>query len=129
MELHVSAEYARQTPYRQRIAHGALVFSISIGLTVQMNLMNDTTIAFNGVDALRFHRPVFIGDTIHVRKAVAGKSETRVGGIVTFDTQVLNQRSETVLTYRDEILVRRREADKSVADNKSQVRAVDEAPR
>ena len=36
VELHVNEEYARRGPYGRRIAHGALIFSISTGLMVQM---------------------------------------------------------------------------------------------
>jgi acyl dehydratase len=66
VELHTNEEYARKSPFGRRIAHGALVFSISTGLMTQMNLINDTVLAFYGIDKLRFTGPVFIGDTVIV---------------------------------------------------------------
>src|ERR1700709_2464655 len=69
-QLHTDEEFAKTTPFGRRIAHGALIFSISTGLVTQMNLLNDTLIAFYGVEKLRFVKPVFIGDTIHVMKKV-----------------------------------------------------------
>ena len=42
-----------------------------------MNLTEDTIIAFYGIDRLRFTRPVFPGDTIHVRKRVAEATARR----------------------------------------------------
>ena len=108
VELHTNEEFAKTTKFGRRIAHGALVFSISIGLTTRMNLLDDTILAFAGVDKLRFVAPVFIGDTIHVTKRVVEQQELGAAqGSVTFETKVLNQRNELVLVYRDKMLVRR----------------------
>src|ERR1700691_3605551 len=73
VELHVNEEYARKGPFGRRIAHGALIFSISTGLMVQMTSGHEAIIAFYGVDNLRFVAPVFIGDTIHVSRRVVEK--------------------------------------------------------
>jgi 3-hydroxybutyryl-CoA dehydratase len=109
IELHVSEAYAAKGPFGKRIAHGALVFSISTGLTVQTIKIDDTVIAFYGLDKLRFTRPVFIGDTIHVVKKVIGKEPKGADrGVVTFETTVLNQNGETVIIYTDKLLVKAR---------------------
>jgi len=109
IELHVSEAYAAKGPFGKRIAHGALVFSISTGLTVQTIKIDDTVIAFYGMDKLRFTRPVFIGDTIHVVKKVIAKEQKGVDrGVVTFETTVLNQNGETVIVYTDKLLVKAR---------------------
>jgi len=109
VELHTNEEFAKKSPFGRRIAHGALVFSISTGLMTQMNLVNDTVIAFYGMDKLRFTGPVFIGDTVRVVKRVTetkAKDEDR--GVITFETQVLNQRNEAVIVYTDKLMVKRR---------------------
>jgi 3-hydroxybutyryl-CoA dehydratase len=109
VELHMSETYAAQGPFGRRIAHGTLVFAAAVGLGVQMNQVQDTVIAFYGVDRLRFTAPVFIGDTIHVVKKVAAcqrKDSSR--GLVTFETQVFNQRDELVLIYTDKLLLKTR---------------------
>lgn len=107
--LHTNEEYARQTVFGQRIAHGALVFSLSIGLTTQMRLIDDTLLAFHGVNALRFVRPVFIGDTIQVAKRVIERKEIDPSrGVIVFETKVTNQHSDTVLMYHDKLLLKRR---------------------
>lgn len=109
VELHMSEAYAAKGPFGKRIAHGALVFSISTGLSVQMNQIQDTVIAFYGVDKLRFTRPVFIGDTIHIVKKVTSKEQKGSGrGVVTFETTVLNQNSEPVIIYSDKVLLKAR---------------------
>lgn len=109
-ELHMSEEFAKQGPFGRRIAHGALIFSISTGLTIQMG-GHENIIAFYGVDKLRFTSPTFIGDTIHVEKKVVEitpKDSTR--GIIGFETRVLNQKNEPVIIYLDKVLVKRLES-------------------
>lgn len=107
--LHMDEEFAKTTPFGRRIAHGTLVFSISIGLVTQMNLVGESLIAFYGVEKLRFTKPVFIGDTVRVTKKVSELLERGAGrGVVTFATTVLNQRNEPVLVYSDKLVVKRR---------------------
>ena len=107
VELHMNEEYARNGPFGKRIAHGALVFSISTGLMVQMTVHQEAIVAFRGVDQLRFVAPVFIGDTIHVvKKTVDKHSKDGVRGLVTFETTVLNQDGVAVLTYIDRLMVK-----------------------
>ena len=108
-ELHTNEEYAKSTKFGRRIAHGALIFSISMGLSTRTNLLDDTLLAFAGVDKLRFVSPVFIGDTIHAVKRVVERKELGMGqGTVEFETRVLNQKGELVLVYRDKMLVKKR---------------------
>ena len=109
IELHTNEEYARQSPFGRRIAHGMLTLSISTGLMTRMNLITDTVVAFYGIDKLRFVKPVFIGDTIHVKKTVADTmAKGGTAGVVTFDTSVLNQNGEAVLVYRDKLVIKKR---------------------
>jgi 3-hydroxybutyryl-CoA dehydratase len=109
IELHTNEEYARQSPFGRRIAHGMLTLSISTGLMTRMNLITDTVVAFYGIDKLRFVKPVFIGDTIHVKKKVAdAMAKGGAVGVVTFETTVLNQNGEAVLVYRDKLVIRKR---------------------
>jgi len=107
VELHVNEEYARQGPFGRRIAHGALIFSISTGLMVQMTSDHEAIVAFRGVDQLRFVAPVFIGDTIHVtKKTIEKNSKDGIRGLVAFETTVLNQDGKAVLTYIDRLMVK-----------------------
>jgi 3-hydroxybutyryl-CoA dehydratase len=109
VELHMNAEFAAKGPFGKRIAHGALIFSISTGLSVQLDQITDTVIAFYGVDKLRFIRPVFIGDTVHVTKKVTTKEPKGAGrGVVTFETTVVNQNGEPVIVYYDKVLMKAR---------------------
>jgi 3-hydroxybutyryl-CoA dehydratase len=109
IQFHIDEEFAKTTIFGRRIAHGALIFSISTGLMTQMSLVAETVIAFYGIEKLRFTKPVFIGDTIHVTKKVTETLERGADrGLVTFATTVWNQRDEPVLVYSDKLVVRRR---------------------
>jgi 3-hydroxybutyryl-CoA dehydratase len=109
VELHINEEYARSGPFGRRIAHGLLVLSIASGLGVRMNDISETVIAFYGIDRLRFVKPTFIGDTVHVVKKVIGKQEkTADRGILTFETSVMNQNNEPVIVYNDKLMIKRR---------------------
>src|SRR3954454_2672916 len=75
--IHVDHEFAKTTLFRQPIAHGMLVWSVSTGLSVSAPLMR--TIAFMSVKEWTFKEPVFIGDTIRTRSKVVAKEERSRG--------------------------------------------------
>ena len=108
-EIHTNKELADRGPFKQRIAHGALVFSIATGLSVRLGQTADTVIAFYGLNRLRFVKPTFIGDTISVKQKVEGKSERdEHSGIVTMLNEVINQREGVVVSYTAKVLLKRR---------------------
>jgi 3-hydroxybutyryl-CoA dehydratase len=108
-EIHTNKELAARTQFGQRIAHGALVFSIATGLTVRMGQTADTVIAFYGLDRLRFVKPVFIGDTIRMRQRVEEKTpRDDRSGIVTILNEVINQNEQVVVSYIAKVLLKRR---------------------
>src|SRR5687767_6501500 len=71
--IHIDHEYARTTPFREPIAHGLLVWSISSGLTLYAPPMR--TLAFMSVSEWHFREPVFPGDTVRARSKVLAKEE------------------------------------------------------
>jgi acyl dehydratase len=109
VELHTNAEYAKSGPFGRRIAHGALIFSISTGLLVQMPGDPEAIVAFYGVDKMRFVAPVFIGDTIHLSRRVLEKQlKNAERGVIAFENTVLNQDSKPVLVYIARLMVKTR---------------------
>jgi len=101
---HVDAEFARTTPFGQRIAHGTMTFTIGIGLTASQ--INPVAFTY-GYDKLRFPKPVFISDTIRTRITVKGKQEDpkrKELGRVIEACEVLNQTNEVVM-YCEHILL------------------------
>lgn len=101
---HVDAEFARQTPFGQRIAHGTMTFAVGVGLTASQ--INPVAFTY-GYDKLRFPKPVFIGDTIHTRVTIKDKQQDVKrphSGRVIEACEVINQRGEVVL-YCEHILI------------------------
>lgn len=97
--IHTDAEYSRNAPFGQRVAHGLLVLSIASGLATRSGIMEGTVMAFREINTWKFIKPVFIGDTIHVdMEVLETKALPRVGGgSVIIELSILNQRGETVM--------------------------------
>ena len=109
IELHTNEEYARRGPFGRRIAHGALIFSISTGLMVQIAGDPESIVAFYGVDRLRFVAPVFIGDTIHVSQRILEKHKKNAErGVVGFEITVHKQDATPVVVYTARLMVKTR---------------------
>jgi len=110
--LHMDAEFAKTTPFGQRIAHGLLVMSVATGLRQHVALMEGALLAFLEIRSWRFRRPVFIGDTIRARTEVARLRPTSnpERGIVVVAAQVLNQHGDVVQEGELAFLVRTKAA-------------------
>jgi acyl dehydratase len=102
--LHTDREYAAGTVFGQRIAHGMLILSVTTGL---LNIKPGSVEAFYGMDEVRFMKPVFFGDTIHVELHALEKTErSRGGGILTLLCEVKNQKGDTVVTAKMKMLMK-----------------------
>ena len=109
-QIHSDVEFAKSTPFGQRIAHGALVFSMATGLTARLGVIEGTAIAFVGL-TWKFTKPVFIGDTIRVRlKAIKKRAVSPEAGMVIAEVAVINQRDEVVQKGEWTVMVKRKPA-------------------
>ncbi len=101
--LHSNKEYAEQTHFGQRIAHGMLVLSISTGL---MNFKPGVVVALYGMENVRFINPTFIGDTLHLESElieIQNKDELR--GVITVKQVVKKQTGEKVAVFQMKMLM------------------------
>jgi 3-hydroxybutyryl-CoA dehydratase len=90
--VHVDAEFAKQTMFGERIAHGMLVAGlISAVLGTQLPGPNSIYLG----QELRFTAPVKIGDTVTAVVTVTEKRDDK--RIVKLQTTVSNQRGEVVI--------------------------------
>lgn len=98
-QIHVDAEYSKNTPFGQRVAHGLLGLAIASGLVVQTGLMEGTIMLFREITEWKFVKPIYLGDTIHVDIEVVETKDMRRlgGGIVLIDLDVKNQANDTVM--------------------------------
>src|SRR5581483_11910828 len=72
--LHTDAEFAKQTPFGERIAHGMLVAAMGTGLGNQIGVLEGTTLALME-QVIRYKGPVKFGDTVHMELIVKEKRE------------------------------------------------------
>ncbi|MEM1579199.1 MAG: MaoC/PaaZ C-terminal domain-containing protein [Archaeoglobaceae archaeon] len=107
-QLHTDAEFAKNTIFGQRIAHGTLIFSIMTGLLVRLGFIEKTILAFYGIDKLRFTNPVFIGDTIKAIAKVVEKEDKGAYGLVTIESRVVKQTGDVVLKCILKVAVKKR---------------------
>lgn len=114
-QLHTDAEYAAQTQYGKRIAHGLLGVVAHAGLTYQ--LTEDSILALLEL-SWKFQLPIYIGDTVHVEQTVKELRESSTGGrgILTFEKEVKNQANEVVQTGTTTILLAKRERSAGLSD-------------
>ncbi len=111
---HMDDEAARGGIFERRVAHGYFVVSAAAGLFVEP--APGPVLANYGMEGLRFTKPVYPGDSIHVRLTCKQKTakETPEGGIpqgvVAWDVEVKNQLNEPVAVYTILTLVRRKAA-------------------
>jgi acyl dehydratase len=103
--LHIDHEFARNSPYRQPIAHGLLGLSWVAGLGSQSPLVD--TVALVAVRDWEFIRPLYFGDTVHVRTTILEKQpNARRHGRVIWKQQLVNQQGEIAQQGIFETLVR-----------------------
>ena len=95
-QIHTDAEFSKNTPIGQRIAHGILGLSLASGLAMRTGILEGTVIVFREITEWKFVKPLFIGDTIHVELEVKEtKALPRIGGgSVSIELEVKNQKDE-----------------------------------
>ena len=110
--LHMNREYAANTPFKQRIAHGPLTFALAVGLMGMTGQAKDSVIAWLGVDNMRIPAPVFIGDTITLRVEITELRETKNPdqGFCKMRYEVSNQNEAVVMVFDMNFLMRKKGA-------------------
>lgn len=106
---HMDAEFCKDQPFGQRIAHGTMTFAIGVGLTATQ--INPRAFTY-GYERLRFPNPVHIGDTIHTVVTIGEMmvDEKRKGfGKVTEITESKKQNGKTVMYCEHILLVEMKE--------------------
>lgn len=110
--LHLDEEYMKGTRFGQRIVNSAFTLGLMVGISVGDTTLG-TAVANLGWDEVRFPKPLFHGDTIHVVTEVIELRESKSRpdqGIVTFLHQAYNQNDELVASCKRTGLQRRKPA-------------------
>ena len=112
-QLHTDVEFAANTPFGQRIAHGMCGLAIASGCLNRSGLIEGTTVAFKAIREWRFRSPIFIGDTIYVKVEVKEKTDKGKPdrGLISFWLTVINQRDQVVMEGQWDVLMARKQRD------------------
>jgi acyl dehydratase len=105
---HMDKEWCKTQEFKERIAHGTLIFSVGIGMTA--SLINTEAFSY-GYDRLRFIKPVYIGDTIHSKITISEKRDhpkRSTMGFVVEKVEVINQKNEVVLVCEHLLLANKK---------------------
>jgi acyl dehydratase len=109
--FHIDVEAAKKSHFGGIIASGFHTMAVTWRMLYQTGFLSTANLGGPGVDELRWVKPVYAGDTLHVvatlREAVASRSKPD-RGIIKLDVAALNQRDETVMTAIFLIMVKRR---------------------
>ena len=105
---HMDEAWCNTQPFKHRIAHGTLIFTVAVGLTA--DLINEVSMTY-GYDRLRFIKPVFINDSIQVTVTIKEKKEHRKPGhgLVTELVECFNQQGELVMVCEHLLLVQKKD--------------------
>jgi acyl dehydratase len=107
--IHLDAEYAKSTEFGKPLMNSAFTLGLVVGISVGDTTLG-TTVGNLGWDEVRFPKPVFAGDTIHVESRVLEKRESKSrpkNGIVIFEHRGINQRDELICSCKRSALMYR----------------------
>ena len=110
--LHIDAEYSKNTIFGQRLVNSMFLFALINGVIV-IDTTIGTTLGNLGYEEVKFPKPVFHGDTIHVVTEVLERRESKKrtdSGIVWFRHVGYNQRDEIVVECKRAGLMLKRAA-------------------
>src|SRR5271156_2737892 len=111
--LHLDEEYCKtHSEFGQRIVNSAFTLGLMVGISVGDTTLG-TTVANLGWDEVRFPKPLFHGDTVHVETTVSDLRESKSRpdqGIVTFLHRAYNQHNELVASCKRSGLQRKKPA-------------------
>lgn len=110
--LHLDAEFAARSEFRQRVVNSMLTLGLVVGISVA-DTTEGTLVANLGLDDVSFPKPVFHGDTLRVESEVCSvrPSRSRPGtGVVELEHRAFNQRGELVAKCLRTVLLHGRDS-------------------
>jgi acyl dehydratase len=108
--LHLDAEYMKQSEFGKPIVNSCLTLAFMVGISVGETTVG-TTVANLGWDEVRFPKPLFHGDTIHIQTEVLELRDSKsrpANGIVIFAHRAYNQHDELVGECKRSALMHRK---------------------
>lgn len=93
---HINEIYCMSQPYKSRIVHGCLTFSLASTVSGQIATNSGHEMIAVGYDQIRFLKPVFFGDTITATYVITALDEAKMR--TTAECTMTNQHGVPVLT-------------------------------
>lgn len=110
--FHLSDEAAAETHFGRIAASGWHTCAMTMAVLARHVVKHrQAGLGSPGIDELRWKRPVYPGDTLHVRGTIVDKTASRSKpfmGAFRTDMTVTNQDDEPVMTFISIVLIRRR---------------------
>lgn len=109
--IHMDVPAAEAGPYGGLIASGFQTLALTFRLFFQRGWFQDSSLGAPGINELRWHKPVYAGDTIRavIEVEEARPSASNPGrGVLLLHWQTYNQHDEKVMTIRAPAFLRRR---------------------
>ncbi|MDY0066100.1 MAG: MaoC/PaaZ C-terminal domain-containing protein [Steroidobacteraceae bacterium] len=99
--LHMDKEYAAQSQFGERLAHGPMIFALAVGRVALAGFGGNSAISWLGADNIQMLAPVRIGDTIRVTVEIMEMRRTSNPrkGVGVWRYSVHNQRDEAVMSF------------------------------
>ena len=110
--LHLDAEAMKDSEFGRVLVNSCFTLGLMVGISVN-DTTHGTTVANLGWDEVRFPKPVFQGDTLHIQSEVLEVRESRSrpnNGIVVFEHRAFNQDDELVGICKRSALMMKRPA-------------------
>jgi acyl dehydratase len=110
--FHISDEAAAKTHFGRIAASGWHTAAMTMAVIARYVVGHEQAgLGSPGIDDLRWRKPVYPGDTLHVRGTIVEKTPSRsrpnMGSFRT-DTVVTNQDDQPVMSFTSIVLIRRR---------------------
>ncbi len=107
--LHIDKHYCSETQHGKILVVGTLVFSLVAGMSVSD--ISGKAIANLDYENIVHKGPVFLNDTIYAETEIISIRNSRTKsdrGILYVETRANNQKNEIILTFRRNVLIKRR---------------------
>jgi len=111
--FHLSDEAGKAMIFGGLCASGWHTGSIAMRMTVDNMPANSAGLGSPGLDELRWVKPVFPGDRLHMKSTVVSKKESKSRpemGIVFLLNEVFNQKDELVMSFKPTVMFKKRNA-------------------
>lgn len=119
--FHISDEEAAKTHFGRIAASGWHTCAMTMAVIARKVVGQDQAgLGSPGVDELRWLKPVYPGDTLHVRGKIVEKTPSRskpeIGSFRT-ETTVTNQHDVPVMRFTSIVLIRRKPSEETSAES------------